>query len=266
MRSTVGTESGMPIAPVMIYGDDVTHVRDRGRHRVSLQGARLEQRRAAIAAVAGVTPIGAASTTRRRTERCAATASSPRRRISGSDPADAKRSLLAAKQHRRTWSLVGRTVRPARTVPELVSAAMATILRSVSARALADKAVEALVAEATLTPKPGLVDRRGPGAHDDMDLELLFASAARLHDGFAQMAEAAEEIEAPNAELRAELARIGRVAEQRMLDVTGGVNTHRGAIWALGLLTAPRHSAADDPCRTAASIASHPDAPRLPRR
>ena len=36
-----------------------------------------------------------------------------------------------------------------------------------------------------------------PGAHDDMDLELLLASAASLHDGFAQMAEAAEEIGCP---------------------------------------------------------------------
>ena len=136
---------------------------------------------------------------------------------------------------------------------------MATTARSVSARALADKAVEALVDEATLTPKPGLVDRRGPGAHDDMDLELLLASAASLHDGFAQMADAAEEIGAPSAELRAELARIGRVAEERMLDVTGGVNTHRGAIWALGLLTGAAALGADDACRTAASIASHPD-------
>lgn len=134
-----------------------------------------------------------------------------------------------------------------------------TPLPIASPRTLADKAVQALVDEATLTPKPGLVDGRGPGAHHDMDLDLLLASATSLHDGFAEMAEAAQRIGAPGPELRGELARIGRAAEARMLHVTGGVNTHRGAIWALGLLTGAAALGADDPCRTAASIAAHPD-------
>ena len=126
-------------------------------------------------------------------------------------------------------------------------------------RTLADKAVEALVHEATLTPKPGLVDRRGPGAHGDMDLDLLLASATSLHDGFARMAEAAHEVGAPSTELRGKLARIGRAAEARMLEATDGVNTRRGAIWALGLLTGAAALGTGDVCRTAASIASHPD-------
>ncbi|MGI5141734.1 triphosphoribosyl-dephospho-CoA synthase [Streptomyces sp. CA-106110] len=124
---------------------------------------------------------------------------------------------------------------------------------------LADKAIQALIDEATLTPKPGLVDRRGSGAHHDMDLDLLLASAVSLRDGFAGMAEAARRIEVPGPELRGELARIGRAAEVRMLKVTGGVNTHRGAIWTLGLFTAAAALGAPDPCRTAASIASHAD-------
>jgi triphosphoribosyl-dephospho-CoA synthase len=136
---------------------------------------------------------------------------------------------------------------------------MTTALTIVSPRALADKAVQALVDEMVLTPKPGLVDSRGPGAHGDMDLDLLLASAASLHDGYAQMAEAAQRVGAPSAELRGELARIGRAAEARMLDTTGGVNTHRGAIWALGLLTGAAALGTGDVCRTAASIASHPD-------
>ena len=136
---------------------------------------------------------------------------------------------------------------------------MTTAPAIVSPRALADRAVQALADEASLTPKPGLVDGRGPGAHHDMDLDLLLASAVSLHDGFAQMAEAAQRIAAPGPELRGELARIGRAAEARMLKVTGGVNTHRGAIWALGLLTSAAALGTGDPCRTAASIASHPD-------
>ncbi|MFJ2443219.1 triphosphoribosyl-dephospho-CoA synthase [Streptomyces sp. NPDC087658] len=124
---------------------------------------------------------------------------------------------------------------------------------------LAGKAVRALVDEATLTPKPGLVDGRGSGAHDDMDLDLLLGSAESLRDRFAEMAEAGRRIGVPGPELRGELARIGRAAEARMLRVTGGVNTHRGAIWALGLLTGAAATGSGDVCRTAASIAAHPD-------
>lgn len=136
---------------------------------------------------------------------------------------------------------------------------MTTAPTTVAPPALADRAVQALIDETLLTPKPGLVDRRGAGAHDDMDLDLLLVSAESLHDGFARMAEAAQRIGAPGIELRGELARIGRAAEARMLQVTGGVNTHRGAIWALGLLTGAAALGVGDPCRTAAAIASHPD-------
>ncbi|MGW1775574.1 triphosphoribosyl-dephospho-CoA synthase [Streptomyces sp. NPDC002104] len=106
-----------------------------------------------------------------------------------------------------------------------------------SADRFARLAGESLVAEAELTPKPGLVDGRGSGAHHDMDLGLLLKSAASLRGSFAEMACAAARLGRPTAGLRGELARIGRLAEARMLTATGGVNTHRGAIWALGLLT-----------------------------
>jgi len=46
-----------------------------------------------------------------------------------------------------------------------------------SVRCIADAAVRALLEEADLTPKPGLVDTRGSGAHADMDLEMLHRSA-----------------------------------------------------------------------------------------
>ena len=42
---------------------------------------------------------------------------------------------------------------------------------------LADLAVDALIDEADLSPKPGLVDRRGSGAHTDLHLGLMHASA-----------------------------------------------------------------------------------------
>lgn len=128
---------------------------------------------------------------------------------------------------------------------------------------LADLAVEALVAEATLTPKPGLVDRRGPGAHADVELSTMLASAAALRSIFADMA-CASAGQAPSQALREDLARIGREGERRMFAATGGANTHRGAIWALGLLTAAvvlegAGADAEAVCAIAGRIARHPD-------
>jgi triphosphoribosyl-dephospho-CoA synthase len=97
--------------------------------------------------------------------------------------------------------------------------------------------VRALVEEVELTPKPALVDRRGGGAHDDMDLEMLRRSAHALRPTFGDLAVRAFGRE-PSRRLREELAAIGRGGEEAMFAVTGGVNTHRGAIWALGLLVA----------------------------
>lgn len=104
------------------------------------------------------------------------------------------------------------------------------------AEALADLAVEALIDEVELSPKPALVDRRGCGAHDDLSLELMHASAWSLWATFHDMAAAGEKAGQVDVALRETLGRLGRDGEAQMLAVTGGVNTHRGAIWALGLL------------------------------
>lgn len=135
-----------------------------------------------------------------------------------------------------------------------------------TATLLADLAVRSLIEEALLTPKPGLVDRRGSGSHTDMDVYRLIISAESLRDGFADMALAAQALPIAGPALRAELARIGRAAEARMLEATGGVNTHRGAIWALGLLTGAAAIDVRNPWRTAADIAGHedPSAPAAP--
>ena len=98
-------------------------------------------------------------------------------------------------------------------------------------------ATRALRDEATLTPKPGLVDMRGGGPHDDMDVTTLLASADALTVPIVRCAEAAVCLPL-GRDLRAEIGAIGRAGEQRMLCATGGVNTHRGALWVLGLLAA----------------------------
>jgi triphosphoribosyl-dephospho-CoA synthase len=102
---------------------------------------------------------------------------------------------------------------------------------------LAALARQALIAEAELTPKPGLVDRRGPGAHTDLSLALMRRSAFAI-EPFIRLMAFQSMNELPNPRLRATLAATGRAAENAMLKLTNDSNTHRGAIWTLGLLAA----------------------------
>jgi triphosphoribosyl-dephospho-CoA synthase len=96
---------------------------------------------------------------------------------------------------------------------------------------------QALIAEAELTPKPGLVDRRGPGAHTDLSLALMRRSAFAI-EPFIRLMAFQSMNQPPSPRLRATLAATGRAAERAMRQVTNGSNTHKGAIWTLGLLAA----------------------------
>ena len=116
--------------------------------------------------------------------------------------------------------------------------------------------------EAELTPKPALVDRRGSGAHADLSLTLMRRSADCLVPWFERIALAAFQ-QTPTRTLREELGVLGRRAEQSMSWSTGGVNTHRGAIWALGLLVA---AAATGPTSPAAIAERARRLARLPDR
>ncbi|WP_436874507.1 triphosphoribosyl-dephospho-CoA synthase [Kosakonia sacchari] len=134
---------------------------------------------------------------------------------------------------------------------------------------LARIATLCLIDEARLSPKPGLVDSRGNGAHHDLTLELMERSAHSLTPTFQALAQQSWRRPADVA-LRQTIGRLGREGEQQMMAATGGVNTHRGAIWALGLLvsavamlggSAPAQAIA----ATAAKLAQLPDdaAPKL---
>jgi triphosphoribosyl-dephospho-CoA synthase len=96
-------------------------------------------------------------------------------------------------------------------------------------------AVRSLIEEVELTPKPGLVDRKNTGAHQDLTIQLMRTSAESLADTFEKIAFISYG-RSPSQSLREEIAAIGRDGEKRMFKVTGGVNTHKGAIWAIGLL------------------------------
>jgi len=100
---------------------------------------------------------------------------------------------------------------------------------------LSTLAVRSLIEEARLSPKPGLVDSRSAGAHQDLSLALMERSAQSLQPTFYHLA-LHSWLRPADVALRQEIGRLGRLGEQHMMTATGGVNTHRGAIWALGLL------------------------------
>jgi triphosphoribosyl-dephospho-CoA synthase len=99
--------------------------------------------------------------------------------------------------------------------------------------ALGRAAIVALYDELALEPKPGLVSFADAGSHDDMNAGTFLRSLFALRHFFARVAAQG----AASAQF-APLASLGIVAEARMLRATGGVNTHRGAIFTLGLLCA----------------------------
>lgn len=119
-------------------------------------------------------------------------------------------------------------------------------------------ATKALLDEVDTTPKPGLVDRNNNGAHTDMTRETFYTSAQALRDFwpacFRIGAETAEEKPAAAFErLRAH----GLDAEKTMLCSTGGVNTHKGAIFTLGTVCGAigRLWTPEAPCRDPERIA-----------
>jgi triphosphoribosyl-dephospho-CoA synthase len=105
--------------------------------------------------------------------------------------------------------------------------------RTLSADAIGALATSCLRREVETWPKPGLVSYVDNGSHADMDAAMLRRSAGVLQPFFAALAAAGAE-GASMGRLRA----IGIAAEAEMLSATGGVNTHRGAIFGLGLLCA----------------------------
>ncbi|HKW82780.1 MAG TPA: triphosphoribosyl-dephospho-CoA synthase [Burkholderiaceae bacterium] len=113
--------------------------------------------------------------------------------------------------------------------------------------ALGRAATLALYDELALAPKPGLVSLVDSGSHHDMDAQTFVRSMLALRGYFVRIAE----LGAAHAGF-GELERCGQQAEARMLAATGGVNTHRGAIFALGLLCAAAGAAGANGARVRA--------------
>lgn len=121
------------------------------------------------------------------------------------------REMLVNEELHKAANLV-----PATTLPYLVS----------------KQAVLSLRKELDTTPKPGLVDRHDNGAHTDMDHAIMSASINALEPYFDKLAIIGSEQATPDVEL---IKQAGIEAEEAMLKATHGVNTHRGALFSMGL-------------------------------
>ena len=112
-----------------------------------------------------------------------------------------------------------------------------TALDAEDAQTAARLTVQALLFEVCVTPKPGLVDRTNNGSHKDMDIYSFMSSAAALWPYFADCVKIGRETaNQPAPETLAALRWHGIQAECNMRRATGGVNTHKGAIFSMGLL------------------------------
>ncbi len=104
---------------------------------------------------------------------------------------------------------------------------------------IAECATESLLWEVAVTPKPGLVDWDNSGSHRDMDRFTFLSSISGLYPYFEQCAALGQRTrDLPPPQVLEQLRPLGKEAEYRMGLRTGGVNTHKGAIFSLGLLCA----------------------------
>lgn len=100
-------------------------------------------------------------------------------------------------------------------------------------------AAKALLYEVGITPKPGLVDRSNSGAHRDMDIFTFFGSTSVLQPYFTRCAQIGMETREDQPEETFRKIRLaGMLAEGEMFRQTKGVNTHKGAIFSLGIACA----------------------------
>lgn len=124
-------------------------------------------------------------------------------------------------------------------VAKLIDEATAANQRETVTEQLADQAVKAMLNEVVTWPKPGLVDPVEHRAHPDMDAFTFIQSATSLRPYFKQATTAGLNFPTgqPAPLFFNQLRLLGQRAETTMFKATAGVNTHKGTIFSLGILT-----------------------------
>jgi holo-ACP synthase/triphosphoribosyl-dephospho-CoA synthase len=107
-----------------------------------------------------------------------------------------------------------------------------------TAEKIGSLAVEAMLFEVATTPSPGLVDRVNSGAHKDMDFYTFMSSTAALATTMARCAQAGYDHEENLPDLLPVLRQIGIEGEKQMLSATEGINTQKGLLFSLGIVSA----------------------------
>lgn len=102
----------------------------------------------------------------------------------------------------------------------------------------AEYAQRAILYEAVLTPKPGLVDAVNTGSHHDMDIFTFIDSSSNLFKGFYLYAKAGLECTGSEKELFSAIRKIGIQVEKDMFKATKNINTHKGINFSMGIVLA----------------------------
>ncbi len=130
-----------------------------------------------------------------------------------------------------------RRVHPVEALQAKTRALLEGTFRQLPAELAAQLACRSLLYEVCTTPKPGLVDLENSGSHLDMDIFTFMASVPALEFYFKQCVEIGQETaDLPPTETLRRLRWPGKRAERAMKRATGGVNTHKGAIFSMGIL------------------------------
>lgn len=97
---------------------------------------------------------------------------------------------------------------------------------------------KAMLMEVYCSPKPGLVDRYNSGAHDDMDYRTFIKSTYALQNSFGKCLLAGFLHLGRISNIFPELKKIGLEGEKKMYEVTGGINTQKGLLFSMGIISA----------------------------